>query len=287
MTAVELRQLHAFVVVAEELHFGRAALRLELSPSALSRTIVDLEGTTEVRLLDRSQRTVGLTEAGRELLPAARAMLRDFDLALSNVRDPHARTPVLGILGSAGHTFVPDLEGELAIRGAAELEVRTIELEDGFEPLSHAVDVGIYPLPLVPPFGLEHLVIGHSNPWVALRSGHPLTEASTVPLSALAGEPVVLPRAHAVWWDNLRAIVRGHGSTLTTGPEASSLYAALMLVAAGHGWTLAAARSDFPHWEGVDVRPLAGVERFRVAAVWRRTTPQARLLVDALGAIAR
>ena len=47
------------------------------------------------------------------------------------------------------------------------------------------------------------------------------------------------------------------------GPEAGSLYAALMLVAAGHGWTLAAARSDFPLWDGVDVRPLAEVERFR------------------------
>jgi DNA-binding transcriptional LysR family regulator len=76
MTAIELRHLQALVAVADELHFGRAAERLELSPSALSRTIVDLEGITEVRLLDRSQRTVGLTGAGRELLPVARTLLR-------------------------------------------------------------------------------------------------------------------------------------------------------------------------------------------------------------------
>ena len=194
-------------------HFGRAAERLELSPSALSRTIVDLEGIAEVRLLDRSQRTVGLTGAGRELLPVARALLRDLDVALRDVaRARSARTPVLGILGSSGHALPADLQGELAIRGAPELRVRTIELADGFEPLAHAVDVGIYPLPLVPPAGLEFAwCIGHSNPWVALRGGHPLTEASRSRCRRCSSEPPILPRAHSVWWDDLRLLARGHG----------------------------------------------------------------------------
>ena len=69
-------------------------------------------------------------------------------------------------------------------------------------------------------------------------------------------------------------------------PEAESLYDALMLVAAGYGWVPAAARSDFPLWDGIDVRPLTGVEHVRIAAVWRRSTPQARVLADALVATA-
>ena len=282
MTAIELQHLSAFVAIADELHFGRAAERLELSPSALSRMIVDLEGIAEARLVDRSQRTVGLTGAGRELLPIVRGVLSDIDAALRHAREPGTRTPVLGILGSSGHVLLPALQGELAIRGTLQLEVRQLGLEEGFE--LGAVDVGIYPLPLVAPAGLEFAVLGHSNPWVAVPAGHP---PGPVKLSVLLEQPAILPRAHSVWWDDLRLLARGHGRTLVVGPEADTVYAALMLVAAGHGWTPSAARSDFPLWDGVDLRPLAEVERTRIAAVWRRDTPQARLLADALVATAR
>jgi DNA-binding transcriptional LysR family regulator len=285
MTAIELRHLRAFVAVADDLHFGRMAERLELSQSAVSRTIVDLEGIAGTRLLDRSQHTVGLTGAGRALLPVARGLLGELDEALRHAREPEARTPVLGILGSSGHAYLPDLQGELAIRGAPDLRVRQIGLEEGFEPLGTGVDVGIYPLPLVAPAGLEFAVLGHSNPYVAVKAGHP---PGPVALSALLEQPPILPRAHSVWWDDLRLVARGHdhGQRLVAGPEADSLYAALMLVAAGYGWTPSAARSDFPLWDGVEVRPLVGVERVRIAAVWRRSTSQARLLSDALVAIA-
>jgi DNA-binding transcriptional LysR family regulator len=282
MTAIELQHLSAFVAIADELHFGRAASRLELSSSALSRMIVDLEGIAGARLVDRSQRTVGLTGAGRELLPVARGVLTQIDAALRLARHPDARTPVLGILGSSGHALLPTLQGELAIRGAPELEVREIGLGEGFELAG--IDAGIFPLPLVAPAGLEFLVLDRSGPWVAVASGR---APGPVALSALLEEPAILPRAHSVWWDDLRLLARGHGRTLVVGPEADSIYAALMLVAAGHGWMPAAARSDFPLWDGVDVRPLADVEPTRIAAVWRRSTPQARLLADALVAIAR
>ena len=108
-----------------------------------------------------------------------------------------------------------------------------------------------------------------------------------MPLSALLGEPVILPSADSVWWDDLRLLAQGHGRTLVTGPAAASIYEALMLVAAGHGWTLAAARADFPLWDGVVVRPLSEVEPVRIAAVWRHSTARSRLLVDALVASAR
>jgi DNA-binding transcriptional LysR family regulator len=282
MTAIELHHLRAFVAVADERHFGRAAERLELSQSALSRMVVDLEGIAGTRLLDWSQRTVGLTGAGRELLPVVRLVLGELETALRFARDPGARTPVLGILGSSGHALLADLQGELAVRGAPEPVVRQLGLEEGFELAG--VDVGILPLPLVAPAGLEFAVLAHSSPWVAVASGRP---SGPVALSALLEEPVILPHAHSVWWDDLRLLARGHGRTLVAGPEAGSIYAALMLVAAGHGWMPAAARSDFPLWDGVDVRPLADVEPTRIAAVWHRSTPQARLLADALVAIAR
>jgi DNA-binding transcriptional LysR family regulator len=72
---MELQQLRCFVAVAEELHFGRAARRLELLPSALGRHIRLLEEDLSTRLLARTTRSVALTDDGAALLEEARLLL--------------------------------------------------------------------------------------------------------------------------------------------------------------------------------------------------------------------
>jgi len=81
--AVELRHLRAFVAVAEELNFGRAADRLHISQPALSRQIRSLEQLVGTELLRRSTHNVELTLAGEALLDRARKLLRDIDEAVS------------------------------------------------------------------------------------------------------------------------------------------------------------------------------------------------------------
>ena len=71
----ELRELRAFVAVAEELHFGRAAARLHVAQSPLSRTIQNLESEIGVALFVRNRRHVRLTAAGEMLLESAREIL--------------------------------------------------------------------------------------------------------------------------------------------------------------------------------------------------------------------
>ena len=83
---VELRQLRYFVAVAEELHFGRAAERLHMSQSPLSRAIRELERELGLVLFVRTTRRVELTPAGTALLERARPALAEIDAAVDEAR---------------------------------------------------------------------------------------------------------------------------------------------------------------------------------------------------------
>src|SRR5439155_11915400 len=84
--SVEFRELRYYVVLSEELHFGRAAERLHISQSPLSQTIAQLERKLGTRLLDRSSRNVQLTAAGEVLLGHSRRLLSELDDAIGATR---------------------------------------------------------------------------------------------------------------------------------------------------------------------------------------------------------
>jgi DNA-binding MarR family transcriptional regulator len=83
---VTIRQFNCLVAVAEAGSFTMAAHRLALAQPALTATIQKLESELGVRLFDRSARRVGLTEAGRDLLPMAERLLRDIDGTVEDIR---------------------------------------------------------------------------------------------------------------------------------------------------------------------------------------------------------
>src|SRR5688572_31347826 len=107
---MELRHLRVFVAVAEELHFGRAAARLHLSPPPVSLAIKELENELGLCLLERSSRRIGPTTGGEEVLRDARAVLarteslRRHALGASH---GHAGSIAIGFISIAAYSFLP------------------------------------------------------------------------------------------------------------------------------------------------------------------------------------
>src|SRR4249919_731056 len=109
---MDLQQLRCFVVTAEELHFGRAAQKLGMLPSALGRHIKFLEEELGTRLIDRTTRSVALTSDGALLLDHARTLLADAAGLKSRLRASSSVKSVtlrLGSIDSAAIGLVPRL----------------------------------------------------------------------------------------------------------------------------------------------------------------------------------
>jgi DNA-binding transcriptional LysR family regulator len=229
---IELRQFRYFVAVAEERHFGRAAQRLGIAQSPLSQAIAQIETVLEVRLLERTSRSVELTPAGEAFLAASRETLAEAQRAVEAVgavtlreTDPvHiAATPVTAI------TIVPAIGAELA-RSSPEREVEVVALQQigilaalaGFE-----ADVGFATHPL-PPAGLVAEVVRRDPAVVVVGRRNPLAKRRTVPLAAVAKQPLVIwPRELAPGYhDRLVSIVEQ-----TAGPVRLALHSA-----AGPDW---------------------------------------------------
>lgn len=123
---VEIRELRYVVALAEELHFGKAAERLQTAQSPLSRAIARLERRRGVTLLERTSRRVTLTDAGTVLLSEARAVLSAVTVAERRTRQAGQNRPRLVLAvksGTAGDLLSKLLDAYQAEPGAATVEV--------------------------------------------------------------------------------------------------------------------------------------------------------------------
>jgi DNA-binding transcriptional LysR family regulator len=190
---VELRQLEAFVAVATELHFGRAAERLHLAAPTLSELIRRLERELGTPLFTRTTRRVAITSAGAELLTRATVILDEVAAAKAAARriaGGEAGTVRLGITPPAAPVLAPHL-----IRlFATEAPQVTVELQRMWLPklidavvtgdIDVALTCGLFPEPAriaTEVFCAEPLVVG-------LRPDHRLASRDTIALSELARE---------------------------------------------------------------------------------------------------
>ncbi|MCZ0736925.1 LysR family transcriptional regulator [Phreatobacter sp. AB_2022a] len=215
--APTFRQLRYFTVLAEELHFGRAARRLNISQPPLSTGVRQLEEDLGVKLLERSSRRVALTRAGEAF--AARAVMLLGQLAEAEALTRRIATSPggvvrVGLVPSMIYRGLPEMLHDFAERHAGfTVEIREMNSAAQIAAVFESkIDIGfIHGLPL--PAGMESLLI-MDEPFVCcLPASHPLARSRRVPLASLALEPLIIfarplaPHYH----DHIVSLLRGAG----------------------------------------------------------------------------
>jgi DNA-binding transcriptional LysR family regulator len=192
---VELRHLEYFVAVAEELSFTRASRRLHVVQSGVSSAIQGLERELGAALFDRDRHRVVLTEAGRALLPEARATLAAAQAAAEAVAEAAAGlrgTLSIGVMLSTGGVDVPALLGRFHQQHPGVLvRLRVVpggSAELAREVASGSLDLALLSVPGQAPAGLTVRPLASEPLTLICDPEHPLAGSDDVTLDSLAGE---------------------------------------------------------------------------------------------------
>ncbi|MES2980628.1 MAG: LysR family transcriptional regulator [Pseudomonadota bacterium] len=240
---VELRLWRQFATLADELHFGRAAQRLHMTQPPLTQAIAHLEQLLEVRLFDRTKRSVRLTKAGDAILPEVR------DLILRADGLPHrARAAAAGEVGRLRLAFVSTAGFALLPRWVRAFRDRYPEV--GLELLEatgdmqlkafdrQEIDAGIMlHAPGFEPVGLERRPVALEPFVLAVPEQNPLASARLLRLERVLAESLVvfprriLPSLH----DAVMGIYHAAGLSPVVAQEAIQMQTIVNLVSAGLG----------------------------------------------------
>ncbi|BBE44645.1 LysR family transcriptional regulator [Rhodococcus erythropolis] len=286
---MELRQLEYFVTVVEEANFTRAAERLHVAQPGVSAQVKRLERELGQELLDRSGRTVCLTDAGRAVLPHAYAALasvqstRDAVDALNGL----VRGSVsVGMVTACASADLTDLLSRLHNKHPG-LDISLAE-DDSRSLLAGVLD-GTFDIAVIGvagelPEGLESRVITDERLVAGVAADHPLAEVSSLPFAELATQSVIcLPEGTGIR-TCLDFACAAAGTKPTVALEASNLGIIVSLAAQGLGMAVLP-ESTVGELHRIDLEPEA---RSRLELVWRSSggkNPAASALIDLAGAV--
>jgi DNA-binding transcriptional LysR family regulator len=293
LTNLGLRHLRCFVVLAEELHFARAATRLHLSQPALSQTLKQLEQATGLRLLERTTRRVELTAEGAAVLEDARRVLGEFDALVERAQataSGQRGTLRVGFTIGAAVDIVPRI---LRAHATAYPDVRLELTEFDFSEPEAGLDDDRSDVAIVrPPIdaGPVELFVVATEPRVAcVPESHVLADRDEVSVRDLLGEPIIAAPGSGVWRDYwLLCEYRGGASPDVVG-EAATFESELQSVATGRGISVTAeAAARFYARPGLRFPRISDIPPCEVAvALPAGATPAARafarIAVEAAG----
>ncbi|MDB5891050.1 MAG: LysR family transcriptional regulator [Polaromonas sp.] len=190
---MEFRHLRYFLVLAEELHYGRAARRLSISQPPLSLNIQQLEASVGALLLTRNSKQVVLTAAGRAFVPAARALLEQASQAADLARDVGqgmAGSLSIGFAGTLLYSGLPDILARFqAQHPLLRVTLKELSSSEQLIELAHdRLDLGFAHTTRVPP-ELSQVLVASQAFVGCLPAGHALASSAALALRSLKGEP--------------------------------------------------------------------------------------------------
>jgi DNA-binding transcriptional LysR family regulator len=286
---LELRQLRYFVMVAEELHFGRAAKRLHMTQPPLSQTIQALEELLGAPLFVRSPRDVSLTPAGAALLPEARRLLaqaQEMPALVQRAAHGEVGRLTLAFVSTADYSVLPPfLRAYRAAFPQVQINLQEATSDVQLDDLLHnRIDAGL----LIPPLSdkarleLDYLPVLSEPLILAAPAGTTgKTGTAAVDLKTLPALPLILfPRAIApALHDAILGVFRAAGITPEIGQEAIQMQTIVGLVSAGMGIALVPQSVSNLMRPGVEYRTLLNpTPLVETGLAWRRDNPSPVLL---------
>jgi DNA-binding transcriptional LysR family regulator len=294
---MELRHLRYFVAVAEELHFSRAAVKLNIAPPTLSAQIQALEALLGARLFTRKTRSVALTHVGKRFLEEARATLKQAEKA-----EFVGRRAARGDLGSIAIGYVLSAAcGGIVAEAVNEFRrshpdvsfhLRKMETIPQLKGLVEGtLDVGFSRMPDRYPTGLAGFLVDRQSFWLAMPEGHRFASQKEVTPEMVVDEPLVatLLEMEMGFWSNIRSVTPA-GTSMHIAARVPDAFSVLTAVAAGIGVGVLSSALTRIAIPGVVFRKIVGATGFSDhAAVFRKDegAPVITAFVAALRAKAR
>jgi DNA-binding transcriptional LysR family regulator len=282
-TTIELRTWRQFLVLAETLHFGHAALRLNMTQPPLTQAIQQLEARLGVTLFERSRRKVALSAAGQALVEPVRHVLQQA-AALPGVAQAAGSGAVgrlrLGFVSTVGFGPLPGwLRGFRQAEPGVQVVLREATTDVQLEALARGeADAGFVLHAPGMAAGLapwSRLSVGSEPLVLVLPEGSPLATARRLKAAELLAEPLVIfPRAIAPsLYDAVLAYYHRHGASPQVAQEAIQMQTIVNLVSAGLGLAWVPRSMVQLQRPGVVYRPLPpslaeGAPQCETSLVW-------------------
>lgn len=254
------RQLNFFIITAEEKSFGRAAKRLPISLSALSRQIQSLEEELDTALFTRVTSGLELTPAGDALLRHARTLHTQFDLVKNDVR--RAGTALLGELdvggfGSAMLNHIPQIIKRFKdTYPGVNVALLTAPITKQFEDLRQGRTLISFDRLFAAPPELAVELVCTDSMCIALYANHPLARMSAVRFSDLRDEPMIGRHHEKSMPSEFSALLNHYGFELRIVQKVQDMLTAVAMVGSGLGLALVPASLQTLPMPNVVYRPL-------------------------------
>ena len=240
---MDLANLNAFIAIAETGSFSLAGERLHLTQPAVSKRIAGLEQQLKVRLFDRLGREIGLTEAGRALLPRAYQILGVLDdtrRALTNLSGEISGRLTLATSHHIGlHRLPPLLRAFTRSHPEVALDIQFLDSEVAYEEVLHGrAELAVITLAPETREPVRAVMVWDDPLDFVAAPEHPLARSGSISLADVARHPAVFPGGNTFTHHIVRRLFEAEGLTPNIGMSTNYLETIKMMVSIGIAWSV-------------------------------------------------